>query len=207
MCSANSSELKNRILVYLGYFGKACPTDADELIDESLEEVKRLTRFIYRYEYFDAPPSFLLKEPYLSYLEGSRGAVVSVTTLGLDVDRRIKLLTKTDAARCVVLDACASAYLEQCADKFEKTLPFPVAPRFCPGYGGSSVSDIRYIFDILKPEKFGMTLGENFYMLPSKSMAGVLAVGGSAKKQCGSCAFTKDCRYLKEGKKCFSEKS
>ena len=207
MCSANSSVLKNRIYVYLGYYAERRRDISDELIDDVLGEVEKLSRFVYRYEYFDSPPDFLSKEPYTSYFRDSRGVIVSATTLGLDIDRRIKLLSKTDPARSVVFDACASAYLEERADRFEVSIPYPLAPRFCPGYGGSDVSDIRHIFDILKPEKFGMTLGENFYMIPSKSMACVLAVGGTAKRHCGNCALKSDCRYLKEGEKCFSEKT
>ncbi len=206
MFSADSSELKNRIYAYLGYHGAERSESTDSLIDESLEEVKKLSRFVYRYEYFDAPPSFLSKEPYLSYLAGSTGVIVSVTTIGLDIDRRIKLLSTTDAARSVVLDSCASAYLEERADEFERALPYSLAPRFCPGYGDSDVSDIRYIFDLLRPEKFGITLGANNYMLPSKSMAGIVAVNGAANMQCKGCILEKDCRRKKEGKKCFSEK-
>ncbi|MDE6001192.1 MAG: hypothetical protein K2G96_02585, partial [Clostridia bacterium] len=69
------------------------------------------------------------------------------------------------------------------------------------------ISDIKYIFEILKPEKIGVTLSETNYMLPSKSMAGVIAVGGKAQKTCKNCIVAKHCVYKKGGAKCYdSEK-
>ena len=158
--------------------------ETDALIGECLEELKTLAHFRYVYRLFDTPPEFLCVQPYTDYLRGSSGVIVAVMTLGGETDRRIKFYERTDAARAIVLDACANAYLEELSDDYERRLHPDLSYRFCPGYGGSSVNDLKEIFRILKPEKIGLSLTESNYMLPCKSMAGVIAVGNSAQKTC-----------------------
>ena len=60
--------LKNQIYVYLGYYTDRRRDISDELIDDVLGEVEKLSRFVYRYEYFDSPPDFLSKEPSCSVI-------------------------------------------------------------------------------------------------------------------------------------------
>ncbi|MDE5896554.1 MAG: ABC transporter substrate-binding protein, partial [Clostridia bacterium] len=114
---------------------------------------------------------------------------------------------RTDAARAIVLDACANAYLEELSDDYERRLHPDLSYRFCPGYGGSSVNDLKEIFRILKPEKIGLSLTESNYMLPCKSMAGVIAVGNSAQKTCKDCAVFEHCEYRKEGGTCYGSEN
>lgn len=204
MCSANFSELRPAIYTYLGFRGVVNGCEYDRQIDECLGELQKLHGFRYQYKLFDAPPAFLLKEPYTSYLRGSTGVILSLMTLGSEVDRRIKLLGRTDVAKSVVFDACASALLEYLSDEYEKGIASNLSYRFCPGYGGSDISDIRYIFAALKPERIGISLTETNYMLPSKSMAGVIGVGSASSKNCGNCVLLKHCAYRKEGKRCYA---
>ena len=203
----NSSKLTERIYAYLGFHSVEKSGETDAAISTCLDELKEIAHFRYKYKFFNTPPEFLKKEPYTTYLRGSSGVIVSVMTLGGEVDARIKFLGRTHAAKALVFDACASAYLEHLSDEYEKTLGENLSYRFCPGYGGSSVEDLKYIFKILSPEKIGVTLSDANYMLPSKSMAGVIAVGGALQKTCGSCIVADNCKYLKGGVKCYgSEK-
>lgn len=199
----NFSELRPQIYNYLGFHGMGGCAQTDELIAECLNELNSLHRFRYRYEIFQTFPAFLQKEPYLSFLKGCSAVILSVMTLGAEVDRRIKLLSRSDMTRSVVADACASALLESLSDEYEKTLGKERTYRFCPGYGGSDVKDIRYIFDLLKPESIGVILLDSNYMLPSKSMAGVIGIGKRTEKRCGDCFLKPHCTYRKEGRRCF----
>lgn len=198
----NSSKLKQTIYSYLGFHGVGESPETDALIEACLAEVGEISAFRYRYKALEHIPEFLQKPPYTEYLAGSSGVLLSVMTLGAEVDRRVKLYSRTDLKKSVVFDAVASAYLEEKSDEYERGLE-GLSYRFCPGYGGSSVTDLKYIFEILQPEKIGITLTENFYMLPGKTMAGVLAVGGTHKKQCGACVLREHCAYRKEGKRCY----
>ena len=199
----NFSRLKQNAYAYLGFRSVVPDESTDAEIDGEFEEVEKFAHFGYLYKHFDTPPEFLNKQPYTDYLTGSTGVILSVMTLGGEIDRRINIYEKTDKRKAVIFDACASAYLEELSDEYERGIADNLSYRFCPGYGGSSVEDLKYLFGILQPEKIGVSLTESGYMLPCKSMAGVIAVGGKHKKSCGSCIMKEHCLYIKEGRKCY----
>ncbi|MBD5632274.1 MAG: hypothetical protein HDP34_03480 [Clostridia bacterium] len=203
----NSSKLINRIYAYLGFHSVAKSPETDTLIEQCLAELQNIVHFRYTYKFYQSAPEFLRREPYTEYLKGCGGVYLAVMTLGGEVDAKIRLYGRTDAAKAIVLDACASAYLEKLSDEYEETLGENLSYRFCPGYGGSDIADIKYIFELVKPEKIGVSLTDTNYMLPSKSMAGIIAVGGAAGKTCKNCIVAEHCEYIKRGKKCYgSEK-
>lgn len=197
-----SSLLKSRIYAYLGESG-----ETDGLIDECLEELASTARFRYAYKTFAEPPEFLRREPYSKFLEGTRGVILSVMTLGRETDKRIGVLARTDMAKSVVYDACASAYLEQLADEYEERFGEDRTYRFCPGYGGSDIKDVKYIIELVKPEATGVTLTESGYMLPLKSMAGIIGIGKKTEKTCAGCAQLAHCNYRQEGKRCYGSEN
>ena len=200
----NYSEIKPSIYTYLGFKGVKPEERVDRLISLCLEELEKLQQFRYLYKQFDTAPEFLKKQPYKDFLDGCSGVILCVTTLGAEVDKRIKYLSKADIEKSVIFDACASALLERLADDFEKGLGENLTYRFCPGYGGSDISDIKYIFQLLNPEKIGVSLLESNLMLPQKSMAGIIGVGKSAFKSCGDCILIEQCQFRKEGARCYS---
>ena len=198
------SDIKPLIYNYLGFKGVQPTPETDDLIRSCFTETEKTAQFNYLYKAFDTPPDFLTKSPYADFLLGTTGVILSAMTIGAEIDRRIHKLTRTDMTRAIVLDACASAYLETKADEYEKTIGDNLTYRFCPGYGGSSVDDLKYIFDLIHPEKIGITLNESNFMLPSKSMAGIIGIGKSAHKTCEGCFMLPKCSYREEGKRCYS---
>lgn len=203
----NFSKLNKSIYSYLGYRSVGRNAETDEAISGCLEELEKIAHFRYIYKYFESAPEFLQKQPYTDYLKGSSGVIVSAMTIGGEVDKRIKYYERTNASKAIVMDACASAYLEELSDEYEKGIADNLSYRFCPGYGGSDAGDLKYIFGILHPEKIGLNLTETDYMLPCKSMAGIIAVGNSARKTCKNCILGEHCEYKKEGTTCYgSEK-
>lgn len=199
----NFSKLKKNAYAYLGFHSVAPDESTETEIDCGIKEVEKLAHFRYAYKYFDTLPVFLNKQPYTAYLKDSTGVILSVMTLGGEIDRRINIYGKTDKRKAVILDACASAFLEELSDEYERGIADDLSYRFCPGYGGSSIEDLKYIFGILQPEKIGVCLTESGYMLPSKSMAGIIAVGGKHKKSCSQCILKEHCVYIKEGTTCY----
>lgn len=200
----NFSDLKPQIYSYLGFRGVPQSPETDEMIRTALSTLESTVQFNYLYKSFEIMPEFLQKPPYKEFLRGCSGVILSVMTLGAGVDRKTNQLSRTDMSQATVFDACASAYLEARSDEYEKMLGDDLTYRFCPGYGGSDVSDIKYIFGLLRPEKIGVTLNENFFMLPSKSMAGIIGIGKDVKKTCESCFMLPHCRYREDGKRCYS---
>ncbi len=174
----------------------------DCAIDECFSELTENAAFRFLSARFDEPPAFLQNAPYSDFLSGARGCFLVACTLGVDIDRRLHRLSLTDPARMTVLDACANAYLEQLAEERAKALDEQVSHLFCPGYGGSDVRDLRYIFELLQPFRIGITLNDSGLMIPQKSMAGIVAVGIRPELSCLGCVRYAACRIRKDGKKC-----
>ena len=204
MCSPSFSDIKPQIYNYLGFKGVQPSEETDGLIQSCFTEVKQTAQFNYLYKAFDTPPEFLQKQPYTDFLKGATGVILSAMTIGAEIDRKIHKLNRTDLTRAIIFDACASAYLEARADDYEKTIGDNLTYRFCPGYGGSSTDDLKHIFDLIRPEKIGITINESNFMLPSKSMAGIIGIGKRQAKSCEACFMQNNCRYREEGKRCYS---
>lgn len=105
----------------------------------------------------------------------------------------------------VVADACASALLETLADEAEEALEKERTYRFCPGYGGSDISDVKYILEAVRGERIGITVQQSGLMLPQKTMAGFVGIGKTAQKSCAGCILGEHCAYRKEGRVCYAK--
>lgn len=198
----NFSELKKSACSYLGFYGE--PTE--EMVarlDDGIAEARSLSHFRAVGKVLTAPLPFLCREPYAAFLAGCDGYALVAMTLGVEIERRIRALFVTDPSRAVVLDACASALIEAEGDAWEERFGQARTYRFCPGYGGSDVGDVREIFEVLAPEKIGMQLLPSGLMVPQKSMAGVIGLGKRRARTCGACMLRETCKFLKEGTRCF----
>lgn len=200
----NFSDVKPRIYSYLGFKGVQPSSETDALILSCFTEAKQAAQFNYLYKAYETIPEFLKKPPYTDFLSGTTGVILSAMTIGAEIDRLTRRYSRTDMTRSLIFDACADAYLEEKADEYEKTIGDNLTYRFCPGYGGSSVDDLKYIFELIRPERIGITLNGSNFMLPSKSMAGIIGIGKTAQKTCENCFMLKNCRYREEGKRCYN---
>ena len=198
----NSSALYDRACAYLGARG-APPEELLERVAPCMDEARSLARFRAAGRTYEAPLPFLQKEPYVSFLAGCAAYALVVMTLGGEIDRRIRALTVTDPSRAVVLDACASALVEEEGDEWEARFGAERTYRFCPGYGGSPVSDVVHIFRELRPERLGMQLLPSGLMAPQKSMAGVVGIGRRRERSCGACMLYEHCAARREGRVCY----
>lgn len=198
-------KIRPQIYKYLGFYGVEANEQTDLLIAECISKLEKTAQFNYMYNSYEKTPDFLQKEPYIGFLQGAGGVILCAMTLGIQTDKLIERLFRTDMSKAVVMDACASAYLEYLSDGFEKTLGDDLSFRFCPGYGGSTVEDLKYIFELIHPEKIGITLSKSNFMLPAKSMAGIIAIGKKSRKSCKGCIMLKDCKFLNGGTKCYEQ--
>lgn len=198
----NSSDLRRTACTYLGCYGE--PTaQMLEMVDECLAEAKKLSRFrAVGKEYTQLLP-FLEKEPYQSFLAGCAGYALVAMTLGAEAERRVRALMTLDPARAVVLDACASALVEYEGDLWEECFGKDRTFRFCPGYGGSSITDNAVILEEVKASRIGIELLSSGMMAPQKSMAGIIGLGKRTRKTCKDCMAAAGCQFRKEGLTCY----
>lgn len=209
MKSASSNKkLADSIVRYLGYPPDVA-VDGNLLhrIERAVQEVEELSVFHYLHAHFTEPMPFMFANPaYMEHLSGADGYLLCATTLGAQVDRHLKRLQLTDMTNAVVLDAAASAYLEQRADEFERKLPYEhMGFRFCPGYGGTSLEDSREIALRLRAERIGITFLDSGLMVPLKSMMGIVKIGGrESRKSCADCVVRQGCTFRAHGTKCYA---
>ena len=106
-----------------------------------------------------------------------------------------------------VMQAAAAAYIEEYCDMIQAELDEkfkaegkPLGERFSPGYGDFALDYQRMLFRILDCHRqIGLTLTDNYIMIPSKSVTAVIPIGGSCGKQLGcSCCEKTDCQYRKK---------
>lgn len=195
------------VLNYLGY-----PSDAkaDQIVMDQIEkvwsELETIAGFQYVYGQYDTPLDFMLQHPaYMEYLKGANGFLLCATTLGVQVDRRIKRIETNDMQYAVIFDAVASVFLEDRADAYEAELPFAERGyRFCPGYGGTPVLDCKTIATQLRAHRIGLTFLDSGLMVPMKSMVGIIRLGGDARKSCAGCVAAKECAYRRRGTTCWN---
>ena len=121
-------------------------------------------------------------------------------TLGPGVDTLIKRYELTELSLVPVLQACAAVYTEEQADKaqsgleqYAKERGLYLRPRYSPGYGDFPLSCQRFLFDALQvSKKIGITLTDNYFMLPMKSITGVVGLSPDPSlchvRKCMSCS-------------------
>ena len=115
-------------------------------------------------------------------------------------------LFHTEKEEAAVMDAAASAYLEEYCDRYEETLGFDNRTyRACPGYGDFPLEFNKRIAILLDiPRKIGVTITPNNLLIPQKSMLGLIGIGSDKrKKSCGNCVMKEDCPFRKRGQRCY----
>ena len=197
--------MKEEILRYLGYKNNDCDESISNLIDDCLKELDAISNFSYVYLRSNEAYDFLNKKDYINLLEGSTEFILCATTLGYDVDKKIKYYLATNKLRALVLDACASVYLVDKADKFEKEFGENRTFRFCPGYENTPLSDNKIILELLKDVKPKVTTLDSLMLSPNKSMVGIIGIGVKKEKNCNTCMFNNRCSYRKENSLCFKK--
>ena len=218
---------KKEVLRYLGHKGQEYNKKIDELIDKSIEEIKKISKPKYTYNIFNidyAEEELILKECNLyltgnsikGHLAGCEKAVVIGATLGINVDNEIRKAEASTMLKAYILDACGTEMIEKICDEVEKEIQlsakkdrFSATPRFSPGYGDLPIETQIPIGRILDTSrKIGLTITNNSLMIPRKSVTAIIGLGKNInttkEKNCENCLMNKNCNFRKEGKNCES---
>lgn len=210
---------ENEILLYLGYRGQEYSDDLKEQIKRCEAEVLAAAspRLIWRrlpVNGADFTALSLEGNDIGELLTGCREAVLMAVTLGQGIDRLLAKNSVSNMADAVIMDACASAAIENAADNFEADLRREVeaegsylTDRFSPGYGDLTLSAQKKLCAALDTErKIGLSLSPSLLMIPGKSVTAVLGISDTPKslrkKGCESCSLFRSCMYRKEGRNC-----
>ena len=203
----------------LRYLGASHHTDQlDDLIAKAEKQVKTAAKPRHIFRRFPISVkedsvtinrAKLFSRDLAAHLRGCRDAFLFALTLGTEVDALIRRCTVIDLPLVPVLQACAAAYTEECADKAQQELErmahedgLYLRPRYSPGYGDFNLSDQRFLFSALDiTKKIGITLSEDCLMIPMKSITAVIGLSPDPSLchigKCMTCIST-NCPFRKE---------
>lgn len=204
---------REETLRYLGNSKAVMNSEMDELLNACEKELIKTANPKYLYKTIDIKSSNLLAgDSIKTHLKDCVKAILMCATLGVETDKLIRTAQITDMAKAVVLDAMASAAVEQVCGEVEKLIAKDnpdsfMTWRFSPGYGDYPLSLQGEFLRLLDaPRKIGLCTNENSILTPTKSVTAVIGLSDTPienkRKGCISCNLNKSCKFRKAGTRC-----
>ena len=175
------------------------------------------TRGIWKIYDYDCENKFVLSEPkfeivgdsIIKHLNGCEKVACMAVTVGEKIEEEVTRKFKIgEYVSSILLDAAATAAVEQAADSLEKTIALKVAKesykmrwRYSPGYGDWNLNQQKKFFEIIGAEEIGMSLSAAMMLIPRKSVTAIIGLekiisgenfSAHKKNSCENCQ-KKDC--------------
>lgn len=210
---------KNEILLYLGYRGQELTPEVSDQIDRCADLVRKAAKPLLVYRRLPVWEGQVSGFPMdgtdiAELLSPCQEAILMAATLGSQVERLLMRTEVTDMADAVIMDACASAAIENVCDHFEFDLreqlqaeSLYLTDRFSPGYGDLPLSAQKAFCEALNTtRRIGLTVTPNNILVPRKSVTAVLGISNRPRtlrrRGCEVCSLFLHCSYRKEGITC-----
>ncbi len=216
---------KEEVLRYLGFKNQTLEKDMNNLIEETIEEMRNLAKVRYVYKPFnidrgkdeiillDTKMKLLGRDIY-KHLEKSQKCILMAVTLGSEIDMKIRYYEKINMTKALILDACATTAIEEACDEICGTIENGLIEknkkltwRFSPGYGDLPIESQKDFISVLEGNKtIGLTVSDHSILLPRKSVTAVVGIIDntyeSKKRNCLNCNKYSTCEFRKDGKGC-----
>lgn len=181
------------VAYYLGYGKLHAPDERVALmIDESIEEMKKVFRPAWRFQDFDltvdgenisfADLNFSSRDLSRN-LKNCTKLILAGVTSGAQVDSLIRRTQMIDAAKASVMQGCGAAFAENTIEALNdyisaqaKIAGFRSRPRFSPGYGDVPLEFQKEFFRLLPLAKIGLSLMDTLIMAPEKSVTAFIGL-------------------------------
>lgn len=212
---------KKEVLRYLGYKGQVIDDKMNNLIDECMREIIKISKPRYTYEIFYMNSDFklfntnysLLDNDIKNHLKNCEKCVILAATLGITVDNKIKYYEKINMTKAYIIDACATAYIESICDKVETEIKEIatkenkyITSRYSPGYGDFKIENQGKIIDLIDGnQKIGVLVTESSILIPRKSVTAFIGIVSHRPQviyKCSICSKNKDCTFKRGGHNC-----
>ncbi|MDR7871013.1 MAG: vitamin B12 dependent-methionine synthase activation domain-containing protein [Tissierellaceae bacterium] len=211
---------KDEVLRYLGYKNQVLDGITNRLIDESIREISNSIDEKYTYKFFDITRGKgklwikgtnlrLIGEDIKNHLKNSDICIFMAVTLGHDIDTMIRYYEKISMSKAMILDACASAAIEEICDAVNYELENMVSKdgktltsRYSSGYGDLPIDMQNELLEILEAKKsIGLSVTSHNILIPRKSVTAILGVIDEKHKKeavsCNNCNKYDSCNYRK----------
>lgn len=147
-----------------------------------------------------------------AHLHECSHAVLFCATLGEGADRAIRAAQAEDITAGLLMDAMASAAVEQVCDLAEaeilaKLPEFHTTWRFSAGYGDLPLSiQGDFLAAVDAPRRVGVCVSESGLLIPRKSVTAIIGLSENPverrRKGCAACNLSKTCPYRAKGAHC-----
>lgn len=210
---------ESEVLRYLGYKDQ----HIDDNLKEKIYECKNIIsesatpRYVYKQmDFHISSEGVKINDTYihfpgkdiLNHLSNSKKCFIMAATLGLEIEKIIKLYNKKDLTKALILDACATTAIEELCDEVESNIRELVSKnnkyinfRYSPGYGDLPVDTNKHILNLLDAQKtIGLTVTDYNILIPKKSVTaiiGVLEESEERKRSCKDCLNYGSCKFKK----------
>jgi len=188
----------------------------EDLIAEVIDEVKKIATPKHIYGFFEIEKTesihilntkiYIKSLNLMNHLKNSDSIAIMAASLGIEIDRNIKINEKINLTKSIIMDAVATAYIEEICDEVQEKIRIEalnrekfITSRYSPGYGDLKIETQREILAILNARKIGLTLTESMIMIPRKSVTafiGLCTYDPETKSKCETCDNKKNCDYI-----------
>lgn len=209
---------RKEVLRYLGHRNQEVGERLESLVSECIEEIKDIAapKYVCRtFKITDRDGSISLEnglfelpgKAILKHLSASDSCILMAATLGSEVDRKIRYYEKADLTKALILDACATAYIEAVCDRICKDIVRnglaageQLTFRFSPGYGDLPIEIQKRFLEVLDAGKqIGLTASSTNILMPRKSVTAVMGIAVEScvdtKSGCAVCSKSNECNY------------
>ena len=218
---------KSEVLRYLGYKGTFLSPDMNAFIENCIHSALEIIApkcLLGRYPivfgedgiHVQGTTLILHGRDIARQLLGCSSIFLLCATVGVEMDRliRIKMISAPDAG--TVLDSCGSSAVESLCNMItadisaqcEKDGLF-ITPRFSPGYGDLPLEIQPKLIAALEAEKrIGLTCTQSLIMIPRKSVTAIVGVGAKTQyittenENCKACSLNETCSFKKGSGAC-----
>ena len=139
------------------------------------------------------PPFKIAGNSIVKHLSGCEKVICMAVTVGSEIEREInKKFSRGEYLASVLLDAAATAAVEQAADAMEKNFTatfakdaFRLRWRFSPGYGDWDLSQQEFLFKAGGAEQIGLRLTSAMMLEPRKSVTAIIGLNSIRNEELG----------------------
>ena len=211
---------RKETLQYLGYLGSVIPAELEADMNRCEELILTCAKPRSVWKLFDLLPDGSLAGTAFkpqgcdisSLLQNCSQVILFAATLGMEAETVLRRSQIRNMGDAVILDATASAAIENVCDNLCVSLAQQFAPRyltdrFSPGYGDFPFSQQRIFFDLLDiTRQIGVSLSASGLMIPQKSVTALIGLSDQPQSHrhrgCASCNLFEICSFRKEGIHC-----
>ena len=139
------------------------------------------------------PPFKIVGNSIIKHLDGCEKVICMAVTVGFEIEREInKKFERGEYLASVLLDAAATAAVEQASDLMEKNFAakfskdgYKMRWRFSPGYGDWVLTAQEKLFKISGAEQIGMSLTSAMMLEPRKSVTAIIGLYSIRNEELG----------------------